>query len=289
MKYLQQFWESFAGMWSWFVQELARPAWDNYYYWFIAVSLLFFLLENLKPWREKQSVIRKDFWLDAFYMVFNIMLFSLIGYKAASDVFAQLFNDFLQWSFGIQNLLMFKLNELPFWAYMLTMFVISDFLSYWVHRLLHRVPWLWEFHKVHHSVEQMGFAAHLRYHWMENVVYKSLKYIPLTMIGFGLQDLFILYVFELAWGHFNHANFTIPLGPLKYIFNNPKMHIWHHAKELPDGSYGINYGLTLSVWDYIFGSAHIPYDGKEIELGFEGIEDFPEDFVKQQLSGFTKK
>lgn len=289
MKYLELFGESFTGMWSWFVQELARPAWDNYYYWFIGISLLFFFLENLKPWRKKQAIIRKDFWLDAFYMVFNIMLFSLIGYKAASDVLAQSFNDFLQWAFGIQNLLMLKLNELPFWVYMFVMFVASDFLSYWVHRLLHRVPFLWEFHKVHHSVEQMGFAAHLRYHWMENVVYKSLKYIPLTMIGFGLQDLFILYVFELAWGHFNHANFTVPLGPLKYIFNNPKMHIWHHAKVLPKGSYGINFGLTLSVWDYIFGTDHIPYDGKDIELGFEGVEDFPEDFVRQQLNGIVGK
>ncbi len=288
MKYLQQFGDSFIGMWSWFIQELTRPALNNYYYWFIAVSLLFFLLENLKPWRKNQAMIRKDFWLDAFYMVFNIMLFSVIGYKAASDVFAQLFNDFLQWAFGIQNLLMLELHQLSGWQYILIMFIVSDFISYWIHRLLHRVPWLWEFHKVHHSVEQMGFAAHLRYHWMENIVYKSLKYIPLTMIGFGLQDLFFLYVFELAWGHFNHANFTIPLGPLKYIFNNPEMHIWHHVKELPDGRYGINFGLTLSIWDYIFGTNHIPYNGRDIELGFEGVEDFPEDFVRQQLNGIVK-
>ncbi len=286
MEYLHFFIGKLSGFWSWFFSELTRPAINNYYYWFIGVSIFFFILENIKPWREKQARFRKDFWLDTFYMFFNIMIFGLLGFTAFSDTFALLFNDFLKWAFGIENLLMVQLDKLHFIPYLLSMFIISDFLSYWVHRLLHRVPWLWEMHKVHHSVEQMGFAAHLRYHWMENVVYKSLKYIPLTMVGYGLQDLMFLYVFELAWGHFNHANFTIPLGPLKYIFNNPKMHIWHHAKKLPDGSYGVNFGLTLSIWDYIFGTDYIPHDGRDIELGFDNVEDFPKDFVKQQLNGF---
>lgn len=288
MKYLEYFLEKFTGMWSWFVSDGLIPSWHNYYYWFIGISLFFFVLENIKPWRENQARFRKDFWLDTFYMFFNIIIFGLIGFIAASEVLALFFNDALYNLFGIQNLLIVKFHELPFWAYILIMFVFSDFFSYWVHRLLHRIPILWEFHKVHHSVAEMGFAAHLRYHWMENVVYKTLKYIPLALIGFNPQDMFFVFIFELAWGHFNHANFTIPLGPLKYIFNNPKMHIWHHAKDIPEGRYGINFGLTLSVWDYIFGTDYIPYDGKDIVLGFEGVEDFPENFVQQQLRGIRK-
>jgi AraC-like DNA-binding protein len=62
---------------------------------------------------------------------------------------------------------------------MLLLFLVRDFVQWNVHRLLHRAPRLWEFHKVHHSVQQMGFAAHLRYHFMENIVYRTLEYIPL--------------------------------------------------------------------------------------------------------------
>ena len=70
-------------------------------------------------------------------------------------------------------------------------------------------------------------------------------------------------------------------GPLKYILNNPKMHIWHHSKIIPEGKSGVNFGLSLSIWDYIFGTAYIPSDGRDIELGFEGDEDFPKDFGRQ--------
>ena len=62
------------------------------------------------------------------------------------------------------------------------------------------------------------------------------------------------------------------------------MHIWHHAKELPENSqYGVNFGLTLSIWDYLFKTNYIPYSGKDIELGFKGDEDFPEHFLSQEI------
>ena len=189
------------------------------------------MLELIKPWRRDQSRFRKDFWLDFFYMFFNFFLFSLIIYNAASNVVVHFFNDFLA-SIGITNLVAFEVMSWPIWAHLLIGFVLRDFVQWWTHRLLHRVPALWEFHKVHHSVEQMGFAAHLRYHWMENVVYRSIEYIPLALIGIGLRDFFIIHIFTLAVGHFNHSNFKFSLGPLKYIFNNPQMHIWHHAYNL---------------------------------------------------------
>jgi len=73
---------------------------------------------------------------------------------------------------------------------------------------------------------------------------------------------------------------------LRYLFNNPQMHIWHHAKDLPPGHpYGINYGLTLSLWDYLFRTASIPHEGRDIELGFPDLEDFPHGFVGQSLHG----
>ena len=55
----------------------------------------------------------------------------------------------------------------------------------------------------------MGFAAHLRYHWMENIVYRTLEYIPLALLGIGLHDFFVIHIFTLAWGHYNHSNISI--------------------------------------------------------------------------------
>ena len=67
---------------------------------------------------------------------------------------------------------------------------------------------------------------------MENIVYRTLEYIQLAMIGFGIEDFFIVHIFTVAVGHFNHSNFTLPLGPLKYIFNNPDDRRDLHTFEL---------------------------------------------------------
>lgn len=283
--YLDIFIASYKGYANYLWYEITHPHWTNYFYWLIGVSLFFFALELLKPWRKNQARFRKDFWLDFFYMFFNFFLFSLIIYNAASDVVVNLFNDLLG-VFGITNLVAIHVESWPVWAQLLSLFVIRDFIQWNVHRLLHHSPFLWEFHKVHHSVKEMGFAAHLRYHWMENVVYRGIEYIPLAMIGFGIDDFFIVHMFTLAVGHFNHSNFTINLGILKYIFNNPQMHIWHHARAMPAShKYGVNFGITLSIWDYLFGTDYIPYNGRDIELGFEGVDSFPQTFISQNLHG----
>ena len=288
-RYFEIFEAGYRGYAAYLWHEVTHPHWKNYFYWLLGVSLFFFLLELAAPWRRDQPRLRQDFWLDAFYMFFNFFLFSLVIYNAASDVVVQLFKDLLA-SFGARHLVALEVGSWPVWTQLVVLFLVRDFVQWNVHRLLHRVPFLWEFHKVHHSVEQMGFAAHLRYHWMETVVYRSLEYLPLAMIGFGIDDFFFVHIFTLAVGHFNHSNFRLPLGPLKYVFNNPQMHIWHHSKWLPEERpHGMNYGLTLSLWDYLFGTACIPSDGRDIELGFPGLEAFPKDFAHQVVYGLGRK
>lgn len=277
----------YTGYWNYLSDELLNPGWRNYFWWLVGISLFVWLLEALFPWRKEQGLFRKDFWLDGFYMFFNFFLFSLIGYNALSNVAVDLFNNFLL-SVGIQNLVAINIASWPGWSQLLFLFILSDFLQWNIHRLLHHVPWLWNFHKVHHSVEEMGFAAHLRYHWMETVIYKGLQYLPLAMIGFGLQDFFIVHIFSVAVGHFNHANLNITWGPLKYILNSPNMHIWHHARHLPDGKLSVNYGISLSLWDYLFGTVWMPRSGRDEALGFEGVEKFPNSFVKQVTYPFSK-
>lgn len=288
-KYLDLISNSFSGYWNYMVHEVSHPSWTNYFYLLIVASLLVWILEIAIPWRKNQNAIRRDFWLDGFYMFFNFFLFSLVGYNAVSNVGVQLFNDFLS-NFGITNLVALNIETWPVWGQLLLMFVLADFIQWNIHRLLHRVPWLWQFHKVHHSVKEMGFAAHLRFHWMETVVYKTIQYIPLAMIGFGIEQFFIIHAIAVFIGHINHANLNWSYGPLKYLLNNPKMHIWHHAKDLPENRrFGVNFALSISLWDYLFKTAFIPEDGRDVELGFEEDEKFPQDFAHQFLYPLGRK
>ncbi|MFT6716415.1 MAG: sterol desaturase/sphingolipid hydroxylase (fatty acid hydroxylase superfamily) [Saprospiraceae bacterium] len=278
--------DSSIGAYHNFIESVTNPLMhNNYFYLLLVISLACWGLEILFPWRKDQKLFRKDFWLDAFYMIFNLFLFYIAGYAALSNVGVNLFNDFLT-LFDVQNIVVLKLYDSPKWLQYFTMFVVADFIHWNIHRLLHRVPFLWKFHKVHHSVKEMGFAAHLRFHWFESIFYKSIQYIPVAMIGFGLQDFFLMHIVTISLGHLNHSNLNLSYGPLKYIFNNPKMHIWHHAKNLPKGSSGVNFGISLSVWDYLFKTDYIPYSGKDIELGFDHLEDYPEKFGGQMIDPF---
>ncbi|MFG6685686.1 sterol desaturase family protein [Mariniflexile sp. HNIBRBA6329] len=292
-KYIDIIKKSYSGYWNYLKYELISiNHWDNFFYGLIVISLVVWLLEIIFPWRKNQSIFRKDFWLDTFYMFFNFFLLNLIVLMALSNTAAQLLDDGLKTiGLSVAKLQLFDVDDLPKWLGLFIFFIVSDFVQWNTHRLLHRIPFLWNFHKVHHSVKEMGFAAHLRYHWMEPVVYKSLLYIPIAIIGgFDAQDVAIVYFFTIAVGHLNHANLGWDYGFLKYVFNNPKMHIWHHAKKLPNHArYGVNYGLTLSLWDYIFKTDYIPYNGKAIELGFEGDETFPKDFINQEIYPLNEK
>jgi sterol desaturase/sphingolipid hydroxylase (fatty acid hydroxylase superfamily) len=287
-EYVQVFLDGYYGYWNYLSSEILYPSWHNYFWWLLGISLVVWSLELVFPWRKNQATIREDFWLDGFYMFFNFFLFSLIGYNAVSNVAVEAFNDFLA-LFGINNLVAFQIASWPVWSQFLLLFVVADFIQWNVHRWLHYSPLLWEFHKVHHSVEQMGFAAHLRYHWMETIIYKSVQYIPLSMIGFGLDDFFILHLVTILIGHLNHANVKITYGPLKYVLNNPVMHLWHHAKNIPAGSNGVNYGISLSLWDYLFGTAYIPNQNANEPLGFEDQESFPKTFLQQLTHPWNKK
>lgn len=62
------------------------------------------------------------------------------------------------------------------------------------------------------------------------------------------------------------------------------------CKKLPKHvRYGVNFGLTLSIWDYLFKTNYIPHNGRDIELGFAGDETFPQDFLQQELYPLNKK
>ena len=250
MDYLNLFFDAFIGTlnWTWRSITFDVPWSRNYFWGLILISLFVFALELLFPWRKTQKVIRKDFWLDGFYMFFNFFVFSLFisgFYKCISKFSNEVLN------LKANSLAVLDLSNFSPVLQLLVFFVVLDFVQWFTHNLLHRFEFLWRFHKVHHSVKEMGFSAHLRYHWMENVLYKPLKVLALMLLGgFEPEQAYIIHFFAIAIGHLNHANLKLDYGPFRYVFNNPIMHLYHHAYALPERfKKGVNFAISLSVWD----------------------------------------
>ncbi|MDA0177534.1 MULTISPECIES: sterol desaturase family protein [Mesoflavibacter] len=286
-KYLDAFINGFNGTLNWTYKSIIFDvAWYINYFWgLILISLIVWGLEIVFPWRKNQSVFRKDFWLDVFYMFFNFFVFSII-ISGFYKVLSVLFSEF---NITASSLSLINISNWHPILQLLIFFVILDFVQWFTHVLLHRYEVLWNFHKVHHSVKEMGFAAHLRYHWMENVLYKPLKVFGVMILGgFEPEQAYIVHFAAITIGHLNHSNIKLTYGPFKYIFNNPVMHLYHHAYTIPKGKNGVNYGISLSVWDYIFKTNYIPEDSGTIEIGFEGDNQFPKDFIGQNTYGFKK-
>ena len=284
--YLKGFFEAIMGTinWTWNSIVFNVPWYTNYFWGLIVISLLVWGLEILIPWRKNQSIFRKDFWLDGFYMFFNFFLFSI-----AINGFYRLFElGFNEIGITSKSIAIINLSELPTWLQLVLFFIVLDFVQWFTHRLLHRYPLLWKFHKVHHSVKEMGFAAHLRYHWMENIFYKPLKTFAVMLLGgFEPEQAYIVHFIAISIGHLNHANVKITWGVFKYVFNNPVMHLYHHAYKLPKGKkYGVNFGISLSDWDYLFGSSYIPEDSGNLKIGYKGDHKMPKTLWKQLVHGF---
>ena len=288
---MEVFWQAFLNgfngtiNYTWKSILFEVPWYKNYFWGLILISILVWVLEILFPWRKYQSIFRKDFWLDGFYMFFNFFVFAIV----IQGVYNMLEIGFGQLGVSTQSLALLPLADWPMWLQLLIFFILLDFVQWLTHIALHKFPFLWRFHQVHHSVKEMGFAAHLRYHWMENILYKPLKTFGVMVLGgFEPEQAYIVHFAAIAIGHLNHANTKLTYGPFKYIFNNPVMHLYHHSYNLPEGRFGVNFGISLSLWDYIFGTTYIPEAGGKIPLGYPGDQKMPKGFWGQLVHGFKK-
>ncbi len=286
---MHTFIESVLNSFNWLFSMLCFniPWYQNYFWGLLSISLFVWCLELLFPWRKQQNAFRKDFWLDAFYMFFNFFLFSIFisgFYKIIQQIYIHLGGN--NTSFTLLNLKQFSTT-----TQLIIFFILNDFVQWFTHKMLHRFDFLWRFHQIHHSVKEMGFAAHLRYHWMENILYKPLKTLVVMWLGgFEPEQAYIIHFITISIGHLNHANLNITWGPFKYVFNNPVMHLYHHAYHLPESKKrGVNFGISLSLWDYLFNTYYLPKPNKNLEIGFKGDTQIPSSFWKQLWVGFTEK
>lgn len=163
-------------------------------------------------------------------------------------------------------------------ALTVALFLVDDFLKFYAHFLMHKIPEFWEFHKVHHSAEHLNFATAERLHPME-VVFTSFtvaiglglvnglfiaffgdKLTPVTVFGANV----LLFATNIVGGVMRHSPMWISFGPrIERWLISPAMHQIHHSGETRH--FDKNMGAALSCWDRWFGTIYIPQGGPEIK------------------------
>lgn len=248
----------------------------SYLQWLLVISVFFLVVERVFPARREQKTMRSQLGNDIVFLLFNGHYYAVVTGGITTWLAFYVRDLFPDGAFD-DALLSGAPGPLQF----LVFFILSDFMQWNVHVLLHRIPFLWQFHKIHHSPSQLDWAVNFRFHWVELVVYKSFLFVPLAFLGGDPQPLFVAYVVGTAWGHYNHANVRWRLGPLRFVFNSPSMHLWHHDAS-SEGGVAKNFGIVLSLWDWVFRTAFWP-DRDPARLGFPGDEEVPGDIVRQEL------
>jgi len=264
--------------------------WDTrgYFFWLLVVSLFCWILERLAPWRAEQKAFRRQIGQDFFWLVFNGHYAGVAIAFISSWLIQQLNPWFGKWNVPSPESIRL-LADSPLWVQFFVFLFLKDFLEYIVHNLLHRLPILWEFHKLHHSIEELDWIGNMRFHWMEIVVYKSLTFLPLVMLGVNGNVILWIAIVSTLIGHLNHSNLNFNWGPLRYVINSPRMHVWHHDVILR-GQHGKNFGVVFCLWDWLFGTAYLPADRTQPDkLGFENMEKFPRALLPRLLYPLFKK
>ncbi|MEZ5354815.1 MAG: sterol desaturase family protein [Bryobacteraceae bacterium] len=246
-----------------------------YAVWLAGLGLVFLLAERIWPRNPSQRLFRRGIWSDLAYIVFNSEYLGVLIAIAFARLAPLL---------GLQRLQLGLIAGAGFWTQFVVLFFVLDFLQWCVHNLLHRVGFLWEFHKVHHSIVELDWIGNWRIHWVEIVVYRSLLYTPFALLGFAGPVMFWVGVLNTLAGHFAHANLRWHIGPLRYVINSPELHIWHHTHPT-SGPPNRNFALTLAIWDWIFGTAYLP-GHDPARLGFTGIEQYPAQLPGQFVAPF---
>jgi sterol desaturase/sphingolipid hydroxylase (fatty acid hydroxylase superfamily) len=135
--------------------------------------------------------------------------------------------------------------------------------NYWGHRLTHQVPFLWRFHAVHHSIEQMDWVASGRLHPLDQAFTQAFTIFPLFLLGYGAGVFGGVAVFITLLALFQHANVRLRFPGVRWVINTPEWHHWHHA--IDDEARDKNFGLP--VVDKIFGTAYLPPRRRPVGFG----------------------
>lgn len=189
-------------------------------------------------------------------------------------------------------------KELLLISYTLVLFIVSDLSRYWLHRLMHRVKFLWRFHRVHHSAEVLNPLTFYRVHPLENLLF-GLRYALVTgfvtaifiyFFGAGIGTIEFLganalvFVFSIAGSNLRHSH--IPFSYPKWLekwFISPHQHQLHHSTKYCTQ----NFGSFLAIWDRMFGTL-VTGRKQEIIFGLPSKEKVNHSIIGALLSPIFK-
>lgn len=140
-------------------------------------------------------------------------------------------------------------------------FVASDLFGYWTHRAMHRVPFFWRFHRLHHEATHTTWIDAWRQHPVDFVLHGIAVGVPGALLGASLSELASVVVLRKAFTTFLHANLAVGFGPLRWAVASPEFHHHHHSAD--PRHFDTNFAGTFPLWDVIFGTAHGHHGGSE--------------------------
>lgn len=253
---------------------------------------------NLKVLNHRSS--RLDVSLFVFNTFLKIFLFSFVTFS--SLMVSQFVTPFLYKSFPHFQPWQLSYAQVMI-LYTVFSFVLLDFSRFFQHYLFHKIPFLWEFHKIHHTAEVLTPMTLFRTHPLESVVASFRRILVLgtaaAFFTFATQSMIGVYailgvnafdfVFNFFGSNLRHSHIWLSFGPLNYIFISPAQHQVHHSRDRK--YFDTNFGIVLSIWDQLFGTFYSPKQKEYIIFGVRGEkhESFKEALVQPFLSLKPKK
>jgi sterol desaturase/sphingolipid hydroxylase (fatty acid hydroxylase superfamily) len=237
----------------------------------ILMGIVFVPIERLLGHRE-QPIFRHEWREDLLYFLISSLLVQVLTFLSLAPALAILHNT--DWAgfraaVGSQPVLL-QFAEIMF---------LTDLVQYWVHRSFHRIPFLWNFHAIHHSAQTLDWLASSRMHVVEIVCLRGLTVIPMYVLGFSEPALYAYIIFVYFLSALVHANLRLRVGFLDRFLVMPRFHHWHHGIERE--AIDVNFAVHFPVLDRLFGTYYLPADGSW-PSGY-GIADHPvpKGFLKQ--------
>lgn len=156
----------------------------------------------------------------------------------------------------------------PAWARAAVSLALLDYTLYLWHVLVHRVPFLWRFHLVHHVDRDLDASTALRFHFGELAISVPWRALQVAAIGVTPRELQRWQQAVIVSILFHHSNLELPLWierPLSRIVMTPRLHGIHHAdrEEIRDS----NWSSGLTVWDRLHGTLRTDLRQRDITIG----------------------
>lgn len=173
----------------------------------------------------------------------------------------------------------------PAWAAVAAGIVLLDFSAWAAHLLMHKVPWLWRFHRVHHSDVLVDVTTAFRQHPGETVLRFTFTAAPALLLGVPAEVVLLYRALSGISALIEHANVRLPDAldrALRAIIVSPLLHKVHHSRTAAETD--SNYGNILSVFDRLLGTFTPASRATAVRYGLDGF-DAP---AQQRIGGLLR-